>query len=184
MGRVGLAMCVQITAPRFWPMAAVRTRSASNKARPALRLAYFRSTARKRNRTEPVHRPSPGRVRRPAKRTNGLEASHIDHKLGRYLSKDLSGYLVPVNADIPELDISFIGEPDFKASPIGARGLGEVDACGVGAAIANAVFHATGVRMREVPIRPEMLLYPASGTRPLPTPRVPFRVRIGPFAGN
>src|ERR1051326_842804 len=87
-----------------------------------------------------------------------LEHSEMDHRLGRYLSKNLSGYLVPVNADIPELDMSFIEEPDFTSSAIGARGIGELGACGIGPAIANAIFHATGIRVREVRIRPEMLL--------------------------
>jgi xanthine dehydrogenase YagR molybdenum-binding subunit len=87
-----------------------------------------------------------------------LERSEMDHRLGRFLSKNLAGYLVPVNADVPEIDASFVEDFDAIAGPIGARGIGELGAIGVGAAIANAVFHATGVRIREVPIRPEMLL--------------------------
>lgn len=72
-----------------------------------------------------------------------LEDSAMDHSLGRYLSKNLA---------------HFVDEYDEHASAIGARGIGELGAVGVGAAIANAVHHATGVRIREVPIRPEMLL--------------------------
>jgi len=87
-----------------------------------------------------------------------LEESAMDHRLGRYLSKNMAGYLVPVNADVPDIDVAFVAEVDTLASPIGARGLGELAATGVGAAIANAVFHATGRRVREVPVRPEMLL--------------------------
>jgi xanthine dehydrogenase YagR molybdenum-binding subunit len=87
-----------------------------------------------------------------------LERSEMDHRLGRFLSKNLAGYLVPVNADAPEIDASFVEDFDAEASPIGARGIGELGAIGVGPAIANAVFHATGIRVREVPIRPEMLL--------------------------
>ena len=87
-----------------------------------------------------------------------LERSETDRGLGRFLSKNLSGYLVPVNADVPELDASFVEEFDPHASPLGARGIGELGAIGVGPAIANAIFHATGVRVREVPIRPEHLL--------------------------
>jgi xanthine dehydrogenase YagR molybdenum-binding subunit len=87
-----------------------------------------------------------------------LERSGTDPGLGRFLSKNLSGYLVPVNADVPEIDASFVEEFDPHASPLGARGIGELGAIGVGPAIANAVFHATGVRVREVPIRPEHLL--------------------------
>jgi xanthine dehydrogenase YagR molybdenum-binding subunit len=87
-----------------------------------------------------------------------LERSDTDPGLGRFLSKNLSGYLVPVNADVPEIDASFVEEFDPQATPLGARGIGELGALSVGPAIANAVFHATGVRVREVPIRPEHLL--------------------------
>jgi xanthine dehydrogenase YagR molybdenum-binding subunit len=87
-----------------------------------------------------------------------LERSETDPGLGRFLSKNLSGYLVPVNADVPEIDASFVEEFDPHASPLGARGIGELGAIGIGPAIANAVFHATSVRVREVPIRPEHLL--------------------------
>jgi xanthine dehydrogenase YagR molybdenum-binding subunit len=87
-----------------------------------------------------------------------LERSEMDRGLGRYLSKNLAGYLVPVNADVPALEAWFVDEVDEHASPIGAKGIGELGAVGVGPAIANAVFHATGVRVRELPIRPERLL--------------------------
>jgi xanthine dehydrogenase YagR molybdenum-binding subunit len=88
-----------------------------------------------------------------------LERSEMDPDLGRFLSKNLAGYLVPVQADVPELDASFIeDEVDLHASPLGAKGIGELPAVGVGAAIANAVFHATGLRVRELPITPEALL--------------------------
>jgi xanthine dehydrogenase YagR molybdenum-binding subunit len=90
-----------------------------------------------------------------------LEASEMDRALGRYLSKNLAGYLLPVNADLGSIEVSFVDEVDPHASAIGARGVGELGAVGVGPAIANAVWHATGVRVREVPIRPEMLLEPA-----------------------
>ncbi|MGE0238436.1 MAG: xanthine dehydrogenase family protein molybdopterin-binding subunit [Parvibaculaceae bacterium] len=87
-----------------------------------------------------------------------LERSEMDTRLGRFLSKNLSGYLVPVNADVGEIDAHFIDGFDPHASPLGARGIGELGAIGIGAAIANAVFHATGVRVRDVPIRPEHLM--------------------------
>jgi xanthine dehydrogenase YagR molybdenum-binding subunit len=87
-----------------------------------------------------------------------LESSDMDNRLGRFLSKNLAGYLVPVNADVPELDVSFVDNFDAHVSPIGARGIGELGAIAIGPAIANAVFHATGVRIRELPIKPEMLL--------------------------
>ncbi|MGI5467601.1 xanthine dehydrogenase family protein molybdopterin-binding subunit [Streptomyces sp. CA-132043] len=87
-----------------------------------------------------------------------LEQSVTDAALGRFVSKDLSGYLLPVHADVPELDVVFVDEFDEQASTIGARGTGELGAVGVSAAIANAVFHATGTRPRSLPITPEALL--------------------------
>jgi xanthine dehydrogenase YagR molybdenum-binding subunit len=88
-----------------------------------------------------------------------LESSEVDLNLGRFISKNLAGYLVPVSADIPELDASFIeDEVDERASALGAKGIGELGAVGVAPAIANAVHHATGVRVRDLPIRPEALL--------------------------
>jgi xanthine dehydrogenase YagR molybdenum-binding subunit len=87
-----------------------------------------------------------------------LERSEMDHRLGRFLSKNLAGYLVPVNADVPNIDASFVHDFDGKVSPIGARGIGELGAIGVGPAIANAVFHATGTRVRGLPIQVEHLL--------------------------
>lgn len=87
-----------------------------------------------------------------------LEKSVMEPKLGRFLSKNLSGYLVPVNADVPSLEAYFVEETDPIASPIGAKGIGELGAVGIGAAIANAVYHATGKRVRELPIAPEALM--------------------------
>jgi xanthine dehydrogenase YagR molybdenum-binding subunit len=65
---------------------------------------------------------------------------------------------MPVNADVPDIEVAFVEAPDSAAGPLGARGIGELGALGIGAAIANAVFHATGIRVRQVPIRPEHLL--------------------------
>jgi xanthine dehydrogenase YagR molybdenum-binding subunit len=87
-----------------------------------------------------------------------LERSETDAALGRFVSKNLAGYLVPVNADIAHLEAYFVDEVDPHASALGAKGIGELGATGVAAAIANAVFHATGIRARELPIRPEMFL--------------------------
>jgi xanthine dehydrogenase YagR molybdenum-binding subunit len=87
-----------------------------------------------------------------------LESSDMDVRLGRFLSKNLTGYLMPVNADVPDIEVAFVEAPDSAAGPLGARGIGELGALGIGAAIANAVFHATGIRVRQVPIRPEHLL--------------------------
>jgi xanthine dehydrogenase YagR molybdenum-binding subunit len=87
-----------------------------------------------------------------------LEQSEMDATRGRYISRNLSGYLIPSNADIPPLDVLFCGEPDAEASPIGAKGMGELTAVSVAPAIANAVFHATGKRIRDLPITIEKLL--------------------------
>ena len=87
-----------------------------------------------------------------------LEQSETDPTTGRYLSRNYSGYLVPTNADIPEVEVLFVGEFDQEASPLGAKGLGELTAVSVAPAIANAVYHATGERIRDLPITVEMVL--------------------------
>ncbi|MHB8695189.1 MAG: xanthine dehydrogenase family protein molybdopterin-binding subunit, partial [Solirubrobacteraceae bacterium] len=88
-----------------------------------------------------------------------MEASRHDEHLGRWLSKNLAGVALPVNADIPsDIDVAFIDEVDEHASPIGGKGIGELGATGVDAAVADAVFHATGRRIRELPITPDKLL--------------------------
>ena len=87
-----------------------------------------------------------------------LEQSEMDPTTGRYLSRNFSGYLVPTNADVPELEVLFVGEFDQEASPLGAKGLGELTAVSVAPAIANAVYHATGKRIRDLPITVEKVL--------------------------
>jgi xanthine dehydrogenase YagR molybdenum-binding subunit len=88
-----------------------------------------------------------------------MEASHYEPTLGRWLSKNLAGVAIPVNADIPgDIQIHFVDEFDAHASPLGAKGIGELGATGVAAAVANAVFHATGKRVRELPITPDKLV--------------------------
>ncbi|OJH41694.1 carbon monoxide dehydrogenase [Cystobacter ferrugineus] len=88
-----------------------------------------------------------------------MEQSAHEPKLGRWLSKNLSGVAIPVNADIPSaLDVIFVDEFDDKVSPLGAKGLGEIGATGVSAAIANAVYDAVGIRVRDLPITPDKLL--------------------------
>jgi xanthine dehydrogenase YagR molybdenum-binding subunit len=87
-----------------------------------------------------------------------LEETHMDTRLGRFMNRNLAEYLVPVNADVPALDAFFVEEPDAMANPIGAKNVGEIGICGAAAAIANAVFHATGRRIRDLPIRIEKLL--------------------------
>jgi xanthine dehydrogenase YagR molybdenum-binding subunit len=88
-----------------------------------------------------------------------MEASRQDERLGRWLSKNLAGVALPVNADIPfDIDVAFIDEVDEHAGPIGGKGIGELGATGVDAAVADAVFHATGRRIRELPITPDKLV--------------------------
>jgi xanthine dehydrogenase YagR molybdenum-binding subunit len=87
-----------------------------------------------------------------------LEQSEIDPASGQFINRNYSGYLVPTNADIPELDVSFVGGFDEEASPLGTKGLGELTAVSVAPAIANAVYHATGKRVRDLPITTEKLL--------------------------
>ena len=86
------------------------------------------------------------------------EQSETDPALGRFLHRNYSGYLVPTSADVPKLDVVFVGQFDGEASPIGAKGLGELTAVSVAPAIANAVYHATGKRVRDLPITIEKLL--------------------------
>ena len=80
------------------------------------------------------------------------EATHWDHRYGRITNDNLAEYHVQVNADIPMIEILWIDTPDFNASPIGAKGIGEIGITGVPAAIANAVFNATRRRVRALPI--------------------------------
>jgi xanthine dehydrogenase YagR molybdenum-binding subunit len=86
------------------------------------------------------------------------EASEVDPRYGGFLNADLAEYLVPVNADIGCIEVDFIDEPDFKFNSAGVKGLGEISMVGVAPAIANAVYHATGRRVRNLPIRIENLL--------------------------
>jgi len=87
-----------------------------------------------------------------------LEQSETDPASGQFINRNYSGYLVPTNADIPELDVLFVGGFDEEASPLGAKGLGELTAVSVAPAITNAVYHATGTRIRDLPVTFEKLL--------------------------
>jgi xanthine dehydrogenase YagR molybdenum-binding subunit len=77
---------------------------------------------------------------------------------GRFANADFANYLLPVNADIPEVDVAFVQYPDTLHNPVGARGLGEIGIVGMAAAVANAVHNATGIRVRHIPITIEDLL--------------------------
>jgi xanthine dehydrogenase YagR molybdenum-binding subunit len=86
------------------------------------------------------------------------EKTEIDRRNARYTNMDLAEYMIPVNADIGEIDVIFVPEEDTLVNPLGIKGIGELGNVGMNAAVANAVFHATGVRVREIPIRLEKLL--------------------------
>ncbi len=81
-----------------------------------------------------------------------MEELAVDERFGFFVNHDLAGYEVPVHADIPHQEVIFLDYPDDKSSPMKAKGVGELGLCGVGAAIANAVYNATGVRVRDYPI--------------------------------
>jgi xanthine dehydrogenase YagR molybdenum-binding subunit len=87
-----------------------------------------------------------------------LEETLLDERSGRIVNANLAEYHVPVNADIGLLDVGFCDEDDRKFNPVGARGIGEIGITGAPAAIANAVFHATGARVRDLPIRLDDLI--------------------------
>ena len=86
------------------------------------------------------------------------EESMLDHKLGRFVNRNLAEYHVPANADVPEIDVIFVDEHDDKANPLGVKGLGEIGIVGTAAAIANAIYHATGKRVRSLPITIDKLM--------------------------
>ena len=87
-----------------------------------------------------------------------MERSVLDPRDGRVVNANMADYLVPVNLDTPQLEAHFVEEHDPWVNPLGVKGLGEIALVGVAPAIANAVFHATGRRVRELPIRVEHLL--------------------------
>ena len=87
-----------------------------------------------------------------------LEATEIDRRTARYYNDDLAEYLVPVNADIPAYHVTILPEVDEQVNELGIKGVGELGNVGMNAAVANAVFHATGVRVRDLPIRLEHLI--------------------------
>jgi xanthine dehydrogenase YagR molybdenum-binding subunit len=86
------------------------------------------------------------------------EATEVDPRYGGFLNSDLADYVVPVNADIGDIEVGFIDKPDPLFNGIGLKSLGEVSMTGAAPAVANAIFHATGRRLRDLPIRIEHLL--------------------------
>jgi xanthine dehydrogenase YagR molybdenum-binding subunit len=91
------------------------------------------------------------------------EETHTDHRLGRFMNHNIAEYHVSVNADIHAIDVIFVPEEDRIVSPrLGAKGVGEIGIVGVAAAICNAIFHATGRRVRSTPMTPEKVMRPQS----------------------
>jgi xanthine dehydrogenase YagR molybdenum-binding subunit len=87
-----------------------------------------------------------------------FEATRYDSRFGAPINNNLADYIVTTNADAPAIDVTFLDYPDLVLNPLGARGVGEIGLAGIAAAITNAVHHATGVRVRELPVRIEDLL--------------------------
>ncbi|HSV80728.1 MAG TPA: aldehyde oxidoreductase molybdenum-binding subunit PaoC [Ramlibacter sp.] len=87
-----------------------------------------------------------------------MEALAVDTRLGFFVNHDLAGYEVPVHADIPHQDVIFLDETDAMSSPMKAKGVGELGMCGVSAAVSNAIYNATGVRVRDYPITLDKLI--------------------------
>jgi xanthine dehydrogenase YagR molybdenum-binding subunit len=90
-----------------------------------------------------------------------LEGNRMDPRHGRWGASNLAEYLVPVNADAPDVEVVFVEVEDEGINPLGVKGVGEIGQVGVAAAIANAVFNATGRRVRELPMAPELVMDPA-----------------------
>jgi len=87
-----------------------------------------------------------------------MESLAVDKRLGFFVNHDLAGYEVPVHADIPHQEVIFLDETDPISSPMKAKGVGELGICGVGAAVANAIYNATNIRVRDYPITLDKLL--------------------------
>ena len=86
------------------------------------------------------------------------EEGMLDDKVGRFMNHNYAEYHIPVNADIHDIEVIFVPEHDEVVNPLGAKGLGEIGLVGVAAAITNAVWHATGERVRSLPVTLDKLL--------------------------
>jgi xanthine dehydrogenase YagR molybdenum-binding subunit len=92
-----------------------------------------------------------------------MEELVVDARHGCFVNRDLAQYHVPVHADIPNQDVVFLAETDDKSSPMKAKGVGELGICGVGAAVANAIYNATGLRLRSYPLTLDKVLGATAG---------------------
>jgi xanthine dehydrogenase YagR molybdenum-binding subunit len=86
------------------------------------------------------------------------EEAMTDHRLGKIMNHNFAEYHIPVHADIEDIEVIFVDEHDEKVSPLGVKGLGEIGIVGTASAVANAIFHATGKRVRDFPITIDKLL--------------------------
>jgi xanthine dehydrogenase YagR molybdenum-binding subunit len=87
-----------------------------------------------------------------------FEGTHYDPRNGEPINSNLADYIVAVNADTPAMEVHFLDYPDKEINELGARGIGEIGLAGIAAAVTDAVYHATGRRVRELPVRIEDLL--------------------------
>jgi xanthine dehydrogenase YagR molybdenum-binding subunit len=85
------------------------------------------------------------------------EATELDERYARYVNDNLADYLLPVNADVPSVEVIMLPEQDDHINPAGVKGIGELGNVGTNAAVCNAIFHATGQRLRKLPVRLEQL---------------------------
>ena len=86
------------------------------------------------------------------------EQAVVDTRFGSFVNHDLAGYHVPVHADIPAIEAIMLAGFDDKSNPLGSKGVGELGICAAGAAVANAIYNACGVRVRDYPITPDKIL--------------------------
>lgn len=87
-----------------------------------------------------------------------FEETHYDHHTGGPINSNLADYIMAVNADVPPIEVHFLTYPDKELNELGARGIGEIGLAGTAAAITNAIYHATGLRFRKIPVKIEDLL--------------------------
>jgi xanthine dehydrogenase YagR molybdenum-binding subunit len=101
------------------------------------------------------------------------EATELDERYARYVNDNLADYLVPVNADVPSVEVIMLSEQDDHINPAGVKGLGELGNVGTNAAVCNAVYHATGQRIRKLPVRLEAATWRISPLKIAPRPSAP-----------